>query len=85
MDTELGSDIGDRQPLGVTFGGAGDQGFGHFPSDAASRHASLIELPNDRGPVDAVPPSQRIDRCTIPIEPCKFIDLVRGEAALDRV
>ncbi len=34
---------------------------------------------------DAVPPLQRIDRCTIPVEPCKFIDLVRGEPPLDRV
>jgi hypothetical protein len=57
VDTELGSDIGDRQPLGVAFGGSGDQGVGHFPGDAAAGHGSPIELSDDRGPVDAVPPS----------------------------
>ena len=62
MYTELGGDIGDRQPLGVAFGGSGNHGVGHFPDDAAAEHASPIELSDDRGPVDAVPPSELIDR-----------------------
>jgi hypothetical protein len=47
-----------RQPLGVAFGGSGDQGVGHFSGDAASGHALPIELSDDRGPMDAVPPSE---------------------------
>jgi hypothetical protein len=74
VDTELGSDIGDRQPLGVAFGGSDDQGVGHFPGDAAAGHASPIELTDDRGPVDAVPPSERIDRRPLLVEVRKFID-----------
>ena len=87
MDTELGSDIGDRQPLGVAFGGSGDQEVGHFPGDAASGHASLIELTNDRCPVDAVLPSERINRLVVRrvVEVRKFIDDTSRQPPLHRV
>ena len=57
MDTELRCDSGERDPLGVAFGGEGDQGVGHFPGDAAAGHALSIEVSDDRGPVDAVAPA----------------------------
>jgi hypothetical protein len=60
VDTELKLEVtsATRQPLGVAFGGSGDQGVGHFSGDAASGHALPIELSDDRGPMDAVPPSE---------------------------
>jgi len=85
VDTELRSDIGDRQPLGVAFGGSGDQGVGHFPSDAATGYASQIELSDDRGPVDAVPPYERIDRRALLVELRKFIDDTSRQPPLHRV
>ena len=85
VDTELRSDIGDRQPLGVAFGGSGDQGVGHFPGDAASGHASPIELTDDRGAVDAVAPSERIDRRPLLVEVRKFIDDTSRQPPLHRV
>ena len=85
MDTELGSDIGDRQPLGVEFGGSYDQGVGQLPGDAASGDASPIELTDDRGPVDAIPPSERIDRRPLLVAVRKFIDDTRRQPPLHRV
>ena len=85
VDTELRSDIGERQPLGVAFGGLGDQGVGHFPGDAASARASPIELSDDRGSVDAVAPSQRIDRRPLLVEVHKFIDDTSRQPPLHRV
>ncbi|MGO8826938.1 MAG: hypothetical protein ACLQU9_17115 [Acidimicrobiales bacterium] len=84
MDTELGSEIGDRQPLGVAFGGSGDQGVGHFPGDAAG-HASPIEVSDDRGPVDAVAPCERMDRHPLLVEVRKLIDDTSRQPPLHRV
>jgi hypothetical protein len=85
VDTELGSDIGERQTLGVAFGGLGDQEVGHFPSDAASGHTSPIELGDDRGPVDAVLPRERIDRRPPLVEVHKFINDTSRQPPLHRV
>jgi hypothetical protein len=85
VDTELGSDIGERQPLGVTFGGLGDQEVGHFPGDAASGNASPIEVSDDRGSVDAVSPCERIDRRPLVVEVHNFINDTRRQPPLHRV
>jgi hypothetical protein len=63
----------------------GDQGVGHLADDPPPGHALPVEVMDDRAPVDAVPPPKRIDRCAFSVEACKFIDLVRGETAQDRV
>ena len=85
MDTELRCDSGERQPLGVAFGGEGDQGVGHFPGDAASGQGSPIEVGDDRGPVDAVAPGERIDLRPLLVEVPKFIDDTSRQPPLHRV
>jgi hypothetical protein len=85
VDTELRCDSGEREPFGVAFGGEGDQGVGHFPGDAASGHALSIEVSDDRGPVDAVAPGERIHRRPLLVEVCKFIDDTSRQPPLHRV
>ena len=85
VDAELGSDIGERQPLGVAFGGSGDYGVGHLASGAAPRCPSLIEVVDERGAVDAVAPCERIDRHALLVEVHKFINDTRRQPALHRV
>ena len=85
VDTELESNIGKRKPLGVALGGLSDQGIGHFPGNPAAGHASSIELGDDRGPVDAVPPSKRIDRRPLLVQVRKLIDVTSRQPPLHRV
>ena len=85
VDTELGSNIGKRKPFGVALGGLSDQEIGHFPGDAASRHASAIEVGDDRDPVGAVPPRELIDRRPLLIVVHKLINDTSRQPSLHRV
>ena len=57
--------------------------------DQAGRRRSLSKLQGGNAmvvhlPAEATNLGTGPDRCTFPVEPCKFIDLVRGEPSLDR-
>ncbi len=85
MDPELGSDIGERQPSVYRSEARATKGSVIFPGDAATGYAPPIELSDDRGPVDAVAPRERIDRRPLFVEVHKFIDDTSRQPSLHGV
>ena len=75
----------ERCSLPVLCGRHGNRLVGHLADHAPPRDAGLVEVVDDRGPVDAVPTGESIDRGTLAVPVDQLFDLALGEPALHRV
>ena len=75
MHSELSGHEGERRALLVPRRGEGNRLVGHLADHRPSSDTSLVELVDDRRPVDLVPARKCIDRRAVSIEADQCIDL----------
>jgi hypothetical protein len=82
---EVACHLGERRALLVWCGGQSDGLIAHLAHHRPSSDVGLVEVVHDGGPVDLVPPGERVDRSTVSIRVEQPLDLLHGQPSLHRV
>ena len=85
MYAELARYDRERRALLVPCGCEDNRFVGHLADHPPTRNSQLVEVVDDRGPVDLVPSRERVDRRAVSIEADQCVDLGRRQPSLHRV